>query len=371
MKYFFLLNHPAHFHLFKNTIRGLREKGHVCFIYIRPKDVLENLLSEAGFDYYILTTPSKKRKFIIGSSITGLLKKEFKLSKHVFKHKPDLLIGTDWAIVHVGRLFNIPSLVFNEDDTFATPENKIFYPFAKTLIIPECCDKGMWGKKRVSYNGYHELAYLHPNHFTPDNRIVSENLRTNKPFIIIRLVKLTASHDVGKKGLGLSIILQLIKKYDKDYDFLISMEDRTIPELEKYRFRFNLNLMHHFIANAALVLCDSQTMAAESAVLGTPSVRFNDFVGKIGYLEELEYEYELTYGIQTNKPDELIKKVDELLTMPDLKSKWKKRKHKMLEEKIDVAAFMEWFIETYPESKITMRNNPEYQYKFKGSKLDD
>ena len=128
--------------------------------------------------------------------------------------------------------------------------------------------------------------------------------------------------------------------------------------------------MHHFIANAALVVSDSQTMVAEAAVLGTPSVRFNDFVGKIGYLEELEHKYDLTYGIQTSKLDELIKKVDELLSMPDLKNIWKKRRTGMLKEKIDVTAFMDWFIETYPESKITVRNNPDYQYKFKTA-IDD
>lgn len=370
MKYFFILNHPAHFHLFKNVIRSLRAKGHSCFIYIRPKDVLENLLREEGFDYEILSYPAKQRKFIIGSSITGLLKKEYKLSKHVLKHKPDLLIGTDWAIVHVGRLFNIPSLVFNEDDTLATPENKVFYPFAKTLILPECCDKGLWGKKRVSYNGYHELAYLHPNLFTPDYGKVYENTGTYKPFIIIRLVKLTASHDIGKKGLGVSIILSLIKKYENDYEFFISMEDKTIPELEKYRFRFNLNLMHHFLANAALVISDSQTMVAEAAVLGTPSVRFNDFVGKIGYLEELEHQYELTYGIKTDEPDELMKKVSELLSIPDLKNIWKSRRHKMLGEKIDVTAFMEWFIENYPSSKKVIKDNPGYQYNFKTTIYD-
>lgn len=365
MKYFFLLNHPAHFHLFKNAIRLLRTKGHLCFVYIRPKDVLENLLQVEGFEYEILTKPPTKRKFIIGSSITGLLKKEYELSKHVLKHKPDLLIGTDWAIVHVGRLFNIPSLVFNEDDTLATPENKFFYPFAKTLVLPECCDSGMWGKKRVSYNGYHELAYLHPNQFTPNNDLVNELLPGDKPFIIIRLVKFTASHDVGKKGLGLSIILELMRKHEKDYDILISMEDKTIPELEKYRFTFDHNLMHHFIAGAAVVISDSQTMTAEAAVLGTPSVRFNDFVGKIGYLEELEHKYELTYGIKTNKPDELIRKVNELLSIPDLKNIWKNRMYKMLEEKIDVTAFMVWFIENYPASKKIVRDNPEYQYEFR------
>lgn len=365
MKCFFILNHPAHFHLFKNVIKILRTSGHLCYIYIRPKDVLENLLKEEGFEYEILAQSPQRRKFIIGSSVIGLLNKEIKLSKHVLKHKPDLLIGTDWAIVHVGRLFNIPSLVFNEDDTLATPENKIFYPFARTLVLPECCDIGMWGKKRVSYNGYHELAYLHTNRFSPDIKAVRELIKIDKPFIIIRLVKLTASHDVGKKGLGLSIILKLIEKYESDYEFLISMEDKILPELEKYRFRYNLNLMHHFIADAQLVISDSQTMIAEAAVLGTPSVRFNDFVGKIGYLEELEHKYKLTYGIQTDKPDELIKKVTELLSVPGLKNEWKKRMNKMLEEKIDVTAFMNWLIENYPASKTIIMKSPEYQYNFK------
>jgi predicted glycosyltransferase len=45
---------------------------------------------------------------------------------------------------------------------------------------------------------------------------------------------------------------------------------------------------------------DSQTMTAEAAVLGTPAIRFNDFVGELSYLEELEYTFDLTYGIKTN-----------------------------------------------------------------------
>ena len=51
--------------------------------------------------------------------------------------------------------------------------------------------------------------------------------------------------------------------------------------------------------------------------------------------------------------------------MPGLKSEWKKRKEKMLSEKIDVTAFMVWFIENYPESVGIMKEKPDYQYKFK------
>lgn len=51
---------------------------------------------------------------------------------------------------------------------------------------------------------------------------------------------------------------------------------------------------------ASLYIGDSQTMSAEAGVLGVPFVRFNDFVGRIGYLRELEDVYELGYGIHAS-----------------------------------------------------------------------
>jgi hypothetical protein len=37
----------------------------------------------------------------------------------------------------------------------------------------------------------------------------------------------------------------------------------------------------------------------------------------------------------------------------------------MLDDKIDVTAFMVWFIQDYPGSVTIMRENPEYQERFK------
>jgi len=37
----------------------------------------------------------------------------------------------------------------------------------------------------------------------------------------------------------------------------------------------------------------------------------------------------------------------------------------MLADKIDVTAFFVWFIENYPDSAKIMKENPDYQYKFK------
>lgn len=66
------------------------------------------------------------------------------------------------------------------------------------------------------------------------------------------------------------------------------------------------------VAFASLYIGDSQTMAAEAGVLGVPFVRFNDFVGRIGSLRELEDVYELGYGIHATPltTDSSIRRAD-------------------------------------------------------------
>lgn len=365
MYYYFVLNHPAHYHLFKNTIRELMSKGHECEIFIRPKDILKELLDNDVFEYIILPEFKRKNNSILFSSSLGLLLKDFQLAKYILKRKPDLMIGTDWAITNVGKLFNIPSLVFNEDDTNATAENKLFYPLATHLVLPDCCDKGLWENKRISYAGYHELAYLHPKKFNFNKDVIFKDSNNQKPFIIIRLVALTASHDKGKKGLGIQLLNQIIENYKNQYQILISFEGKPNQQFKEYCYSFDPSLMHHFLAGAHLVIGNSQTMIAEAAVLGTPSIRFNDFVGKLGYLEDLEHKYGLTYGIKTSEPEKLLAKVDELLSSTNIIEEWKRKRQKMLQDKIDVTAFMIWLIENYPASFKTMNENPDYQFNFK------
>ena len=46
-----MISHPAHFHLFKNTMGNLRAKGLRIITVIRPKDVLEQLCINTGTEY--------------------------------------------------------------------------------------------------------------------------------------------------------------------------------------------------------------------------------------------------------------------------------------------------------------------------------
>ena len=100
-------------------------------------------------------------------------------------------------------------------------------------------------------------------------------------------------------------------------------------------------------------------------MLGVPSIRFSDLAGKIGVLEELEHKYELTYGIKTNNPKGLFLKLDELISIKNCREIFEERRQTMLRDSIDVTAFFVWLIENYPESVGIMKENPDYQYRFR------
>ncbi len=51
--------------------------------------------------------------------------------------------------------------------------------------------------------------------------------------------------------------------------------------------------------------------------------------------------------------------------MDNLKEEFQIRRQKMLADKIDVTAFLVWFVENYPNSAKVMKENPDYQFNFK------
>ena len=364
MHYLFYLGHPAHFHLFKNVITHLKLKNHRVSILIKKKDVLENLLIESGLEYKnILPEGRNNHKISIGF---GLLKRDYRMLLYSIKNKPDLMIGTSPEITHIGKILNIKSIVVNEDDAEQVPLfAKLSYPFTNCILAPVSCSTGKWKNKTIFYEGYHELTYLHPNYFTP-SKLGIKNLVGDgiKEFFIIRFAKLSAHHDNGITGISTEIAEKLINILSPYGNVFITSERELEPQFEKYRISIKSSEMHNAMFYASMFIGDSQTMAAEAAVLGTPSIRFNDFVGKLGYLEELEQKFMLTFGIKTTEPEKLFAKVTEILSNTSIKLEWCKRKEKMLSHSLDVNAFMIWFFENFPHSYDVMKSNPELKKQF-------
>ena len=317
MRILFYLGHPAHYHLFKHVIRTLEKKGHHLRIVIKEKDVLKDLLDEASLEYEeVKESGPKRNKFDFA---LNLFVRDVAMFKIVKKFKPDVMLGTSAEITHIGRLMRIHSIVVNEDDYNVVPWfGRLAYPFASSILAPTVCDVGRWNDKKIGYEGYHELAYLHPNHFTPDEKVLSLLAPEGEPYFILRFAKLTAHHDEGRKGISPEVAKSVIECLEPHGRVYISSERILEEEFEDYRIAIDPGMMHSALSYASLYIGDSQTMAAEAAVLGTPSIRFNDFVGEINYLEELEHRFGLTYGISTDKPDRLLQKIKVWLRRPDL-----------------------------------------------------
>ena len=363
-KYLFYLGHPAHFHLFRHSIEELTDSGNHCIVLVKQKDVLVELVEREGWDYLQVANERKgKGKITSGWS---LILRDLDLWRFAKRERPELMIGTSAEIGHAGQILGIPSIVVNEDDAEAVPLfTNLAYPFADHIVVPQCCSVGKWKEKAVRYDGLHELAYLHPVRFRPDRTIVAELAGSAGRYFILRFAELTAHHDAGKRGIGDGLARRIVDALSPRGAVYMSSERSLSRELEHLRFPLPPNRMHDALAFADLYIGDSQTMAAEAAVLGTPSIRFNDFVGRLSYLEELEHKYGLTYGIKTSQPEQLFAKIEELLAMPDLKQEWQRRRERMLADKIDVTAFLIWFIENYAESADTMRRYPETQRRFR------
>lgn len=358
------LSHPAHFHLYKNVARNLINDGNNVFILIKTKDILEDLLKAAGLPYHnILNKAHRKSRFGV---LLDMLIRDAKIAKFCLSNNIDLLTGSTPEVGHISWLLRKHSITCGEDDMAVVPAfAKVAGPFIQTLLSPMVCDNTPLENKSIKYASYHELAYLHPNHFIPDKKNVEKYFTTSTPYFIMRFAKLNAHHDKGIKGINTEIASRLIDLLKPHGSIYITSERELEPQFEQYRIKINPLDMHHVMAFADLYIGDSQTMAAEAGVLGVPFIRFNDFVGRIGYLRELEDYYQLGFGIKTNEVDRLYNTVEMLVNMPDKKTIFQQRRQKMLDDKIDYAKFLTWFLEEYPQSKQVVLDNPQYQFRFK------
>lgn len=375
MKILVYMGHPAHFYLYKNTIKQLREDGHQVEILIKKKDILQTLLDNQGWEYHNILQEGRKNSKL--GMLIGMLKRAWRQNKFCAQYKPDILTGTSVENSYIGKLRHIPVINCNEDDAAVVPlYAKLSYPWANAILNPIVCNSGKWDSKATKYPSYQELAYLHPNHFTADAKVVTGyGIDVTKPYFVMRFASLHAHHDNGIKGINTEIAERLVKILEPHGTIYITSERPLEPQFEQYRIHINPLDMHHVMAFASLYIGDSQTMAAEAGVLGVPFVRFNDFVGRIGYLRELEDKYELGYGIhasvlpadspirrndgslQPSGFEELYKRVEQLVAMPsdERRAAFQSRRQKMLSEKIDCAKFLTYFIENYPQSVDAVR----------------
>ena len=357
------IGHPAHVHLLRNIYHQLIKNGHVVCVTVKDITIAKALLEKYNIEYINI---GKKRDSLLGKALTQL-NYNYKILKLVIKNKIEIGIGTSITLTHISKLTKMKSILLDDDDDDVQPLFvKYAHPFANTILSPSSLIGHRKSKKTIFYSGFHELAYLHPKRFTPNIEILKEiGLKKGDTFFIMRFNVFKAHHDLGVLGMSLEQKLKLVNLLEPYGKIFITTERNIEPELKKYQLLVQPEKVHSLMFYASMFLGDSQTMTSEAAILGTPAIRMNSFAGRIAYLEEEEHKYGLTFGFKSNQFKEMLEKIEHLLNNISLKREWEIKRQNLLSEKIDVTAFLVWFVENYPNSNQIMKVNPNYQNRFK------
>ncbi len=355
------INHPAHVHLLRNAYRILVDHGHEVVVAVKEIPSAMKLLDLYGIPYVNIG----KKNDALGKKGMDQLVYDRRLLKLVRQHHIDLGIGSSINLPHVSKLSRMKSIVMDDDDDAAEPLFvKFGHPFADAILTPSAIRRK--SKKAVYVDSYHELAYLHPNRFTPDPSVLREaGLKEGETFFILRFNAFKAHHDVGAEGLSIENkrhLLELLKTHGK---VLITTERNIDDEFKPYQLTVSPEKAHSLMVYATMFVGDSQTMTSEAAVLGTPAVKCNSFAGRLSVPNELEQKYGLCYSFLPEQQEAFFDKINELLALPDLKGEWQQRRQRMLAEKIDYTRFLVWFVENYPESRKTLMTQPGLQLDFR------
>ncbi len=333
MKVLFDINHPAHVHFFRNPIQLLKDTGHEVIVTSRDKDVTLDLLEELGIPNLKLSVAKQGGFF---SLLAELLQRVFALSRVVRANKPDVMASIGGTfIAHAGFLTRTQSLVFYDTEN-AKLQNLITYPLATRVIVPDCYSAWL-PRSSERYRGYHELSYLHPSYFSPDESIAKVNgfddLRDN---FIVRVVSWQANHDIGEEGWTPELLLSVVEHLAQRGKVHLVAEGEVPAALTPYLYQGNTSELHHVMARCRLFVGESATMASECAVLGVPAI-YAAHTSR-GYIVEQQDRYGLVRDMPDFSENTLIETVGEMLQLSS--QDYQRKRQVLLEECIDVAAYV-------------------------------
>lgn len=317
------IGHPAHVHLFRNAAKIWQEMGHRVHFSALDREMILELLERYGFSYDVTYRRTATRRGLL-YEIPPRTWRTLRIARKV---QADLLLSmANPTVGFPALLLRKPYLAFHDTEP-AYNQLAAALPFATMVATPEVYYRDA-GKKQVRYKGYHELAYLHPKHFTPDASVLAEiGLAPGERYFIVRFVAWQATHDVHEHGLTLEdkrAILTLLEQHGR---VILSTEDEVPAAFAHHITEFPQDRMHDLLAFAQIYIGEGNTMAAEAAELGTPSIRANTM--DLGYCRDLQRRglmFQLVEG------QAILSKINELLSMPGRADTFRQRRATMLAE---------------------------------------
>ena len=326
----------------------MEKRGHAILITASEKDISYRLLDAYGFSYVKLGNYGNS----ILKKIVNLPLLDFRMYQAVKKFNPDLFLGFgSIRAAHVSRLLRNPCIAL-DDTEHAVFEHLLYVPFTDVIITPACFRKD-FGKKHIRYQGYTELAYLHPDYFVPDPTVLKKiGCSPDDILILLRFVSWQAGHDIGQSGIRNRMgFIQELQKFGR---VLISSEGQLEKDLEPLRLTLPPEQLHHLLYYATLYIGEGATIASECAMLGTHALYVNTL--GCGIQQDLEQRYCLVYNFNDRETMETscLAKAVEMLKKQSIRYEGKIKQERLIHENISLTRFLVDFIEGYP--RFTSKN---------------
>lgn len=340
MRFLIDIVHPAHVHFFRHIRDELEARGHETLVVGRDKDVTLPLLR--AFDIPHRTHGASGHTSMVGQA-RELLSRVLFLAARARDIGADAILTRNPAGVQAARLARTTGIFDTDDGTAVGIHFAAAKPFAHVITTPDCLDQDH-GRRHVTYPSYKALAYLHPDRFDPDPAIRDElGLAAGERLFLVRFVAHDASHDGQIEGLDEQTKVTVVERLADHGRVVITSESPLSDRLEPHRLQVGPDRIHDIIAAAALTVGDSQTIAAESACLGTPAIRLSSFSGRVDYLTEMEHRYGLVTNYRPGDEAALLTSIDEAVGDLDALEAAALAGHsRLLEEKVDLTS---WYVE--------------------------
>lgn len=343
---FFDLNHPADFHFFKHLMKWMNTQNIPIKVVARDKECLHLLLDDAGIAY---TSRGRGKNSITGKYLYGIQILLLLLFMFI-KFRPNLACGLSSPyLVIASRILGKPCITFDDTDN-----NPRLLPLIRksTFLISPSTYPHNFHKRHFHLPVLKELAYLHPGLF---------NSEVERSGLFFRITRTDSIHHSTSSKLDHSVVLERMESLSREHTVFLSSE-LEIKYLDNTSIRpANPIQIHKDLASCNVFWGNSATMAAEAAVLGIPAV----FVSaeKFAYITELE-QYGLLYYYHPADLVNSLNKLEVIMNGDPSEDQLLHSRKKLLREKLDISAFMVWFIDNLPQSADTMASNPEYALRF-------
>lgn len=255
--------------------------------------------------------------------------------REALRFDPDVVFGMGAYAAHTGAITGARTILVLDSEA-TTLDHRISRPFADALVTPESFRADL-GADHYRFPGFKECAYLHPEVFEPDPSVREELGVGDEPFAILRLNAFGSHHDVAQGGFTTEQVATLVEDLAAEGTVLISDEggDLDVEALPAQRFDLHPARLHDALAAASLLVADTQTMVTEAALLGTPAVRSNSFVGEddMGNFLDLA-ERDLIRNLAAF--EDVRATAVELLADPDATARWERRRAALLEDVVNL-----------------------------------